>query len=210
MVHQDETLWQIRSFLVFRNGYLVGESYTKDTQDRVLARPMWSCTKQVMGLLIGIAIEQGLIENTEATVGRYLPDWALRYPDKQAITINNLLQMKSGIDFQNDGANGQSTKLLQQIPPSSLDFIGQLPLRTSPGELFNYNDGDPHILSAILQHQTGKTTAQWADEVLVSRLGVNNWDWIDYKDGITMGAFGILTTPRELAKIGQLMLNNGQ
>ena len=50
----------------------------------------------------------------------------------------------------------------------------------------------------------------WAEEVLFDKIGITNLEWLSYKDGITMGAFGILTTPREMAKIGQLVMNNGQ
>lgn len=209
-VHENKDLWQIRSLLIFRNGQLVAESYTKNRQDATQPRAVWSCTKQIIGILTGIAIEKGYIKDTHSTIGEYLPEWTMQYPDKQNITIDNLLKMKSGIDFENDGAKGQSAMLLRQIPSSSLDFILSLPYRASQGELFNYNDGDPQLLSAILQKQTQKSTALWASEILLSPLGIKNWDWICYKDGITLGAFGILTTPRELSKIGQLVLNNGQ
>jgi CubicO group peptidase (beta-lactamase class C family) len=49
----------------------------------------------------------------------------------------------------------------------------------------------------------------WAEKVLFSKIGITNYGWLSYKDGLTMGAFGILTTPREMAKIGQLVMNNG-
>lgn len=55
----------------------------------------------------------------------------------------------------------------------------------------------------------GKSTAQWADEVLFDKLQIKNLTWEKYKDGVTFGGFGILTTPRELAKFGQCVLNNG-
>jgi CubicO group peptidase (beta-lactamase class C family) len=131
------------------------------------------------------------------------------YPDKGVITIRNLLKMESGIAFSNDGFNGESNKLLKEIPSNSLDFVLGLSTFCEQGEQFNYNDGDPHIISAILQHQTGKTTRDWAAEVLFSKLGAKNYDWVTYKDGITMGAFGILATPREMARIGHLVLNKG-
>ena len=68
---------------------------------------------------------------------------------------------------------------------------------------------DPHIVSAIIQAQTGITMRDWAREVLFDKIGISRLEWITYKDGITMGAFGIETTPRELGKIGQLVLNEG-
>ena len=55
--HADENIWQVRSLLVFRNGKLVAESYTKDDNDITTPRAIWSATKQVVGLLTGIALE---------------------------------------------------------------------------------------------------------------------------------------------------------
>ena len=207
--HENKDLWQVRSLLVFRNNKLVAESYTKNPDDITTPQAIWSCTKQVMAILTGIALEHEIIENVNDNIQKYLPDEIGRHPDKGAITIDNLLKMQSGIAFENDGFNGESNKLLREIPNNSLDFILGLPVSHSQGTVFNYNDGDPHIISAIIQKQTNKTTKAWAENVLFSKLGIINYDWITYKDGITMGAFGILTTPREMSKIGHLVLNEG-
>ena len=207
-LHEDYNIWQIRSLLVIRNNKLVAESYMKDNDDRTTPRAIWSCTKQVTGILTGIAVEKGLI-SVEDTMLDHLPQVS-QHPDKSQITIENLLTMKSGIKFSNDGGyNSETDQLLRGVPSSSLDFILGLGMRSTPGTQFNYNDGDPHIISAILQKGTGKTTKDWAKEVLFDRIGINRLQWLAYKDGITFGAYGILTTPRELGKIGQLVLNDG-
>jgi CubicO group peptidase (beta-lactamase class C family) len=208
--HESKALWQVRSLLVFRNNKLVAESYTKNSAeiDRELV-PIWSCTKQVTGLLTGIAIEQGFIEDINDPILKYLPAEIARYPDKGAITIRSLLKMESGIAFSNDGFNGESNQLLIGKPSNSLEFILGLPFHFSQGEKFHYNDGDPHLLSAILQRRTGKTMKEWAEEVLFSKIGFKSYEWAVYKDGITMGCFGISTTPREMARIGHVVLNKG-
>ena len=207
-VHEDGKIWQIRSLLVFRNNKLVAESYMKDAGDRTNPGAIWSCTKQVTGILVGIAIENNYIESLTDPISKYLPQTL--NTDKSQITIENLLTMKSGINFRNGGIQGESGKLLREIPANSLDFILGLNMYSTPGTKYNYNDGDPHIISAIIQERTGKTMRDWAKEVLFDKIGINQLEWHTYKDGITMGCFGILTTPRELAKIGQLILNNGK
>ena len=207
--HESDDLWQVRSLLVFRNNKLIAESYTKNPAEITQPVPVWSCTKQVIGILTGIAVEQGFIDGVTDNLQKYLPNEISRHSDKGAITIQNLLQMQSGIAFENDGFNGESNKLLREVPSNSLDFILELPMTYSAGEYFYYKDGDPHIISAVLQHQTGKTTKDWAKEVLFSKLDMKNYDWVVYKDGITMGAFGIMITPREMARIGHLVLNKG-
>ncbi len=203
--HRSSELWQVRSLLVFRNNKLVAESYTKDPAEIIKPVPVWSCTKQVMGILVGIAFDQGVLRGLNDILGDYLEAPA----DKREITLRNLLTMQSGIAFSNDGANGESNKLLQQLPSNSIDFVLDLPLSAKAGERFHYNDGDPHLISAIIQERTGKTTHDWAEEVLFSKIGFTNYDWETYKDGTTMGGFGISTTPRELARIGHLVLNGG-
>ena len=207
--HESKDLWQVRSLLVFRNNKLVAESYTKNPEEITRHVPIWSCTKQVLGILAGIALEQGFIDNVNDNIQKYLPAEIARYPDKGDITIKNLLQMQSGIAFSNDGFKCESHKLLLEIPANSLDFVLGLSTYFSQGEKFHYNDGDPQLISAILQRQTGKTTKDWAEEVLFSKIGFQNYTWAVYKDGITMGAFGISTTPREMARIGHLVLNKG-
>jgi len=207
-VHENKEIWQIRSLLVFKNNKLVAESYMRDPNDRTNLTNIWSCTKQVVGVLTGIAIENNYIDAVSDPISKYLPQ-ALN-TDKSQITIENLLTMQSGINYSTWEVFGQSAALLQQKPANSLDYILGLDMRSEPGTEFWYNCGNPHIMSAIIQKQTGRTLRDWAKEVLFDKIGFNRYEWITYKDGVTMGGFGIRTTPRELAKIGQLVLNGGQ
>jgi CubicO group peptidase (beta-lactamase class C family) len=206
--HNDENIWQVRSLLVFRNGKLIAESYTKDENDITTPRAIWSCTKQIVSLLTGIAIDKQIIQSIDDPISDYLPETELN-PDKKNIQIRHLLTMRSGISFSNDGLSGQTSKLLRQLPDRITNFILELPLGYAPGEKFQYKDGDPQLISSIIQEKCGKTTAAWAKEVLFDPLEIQNLDWTGYKDGVTFGGFGILTTPREMAKFGQLVLDSG-
>ena len=206
-VHEDDNVWQIRSLLVFRNNKLVAESYMKDANDRTKLHPIWSNTKQVIGILTGIAMDKGLI-SINNTISDCLPQ-VTKHPEKSKITIENLLTMKSGINYNNDGYNGEDSKLSREKPSNSIDFILELDMLSSPGTSYRYKNSDPHILSAIIQEKVGKTTRDWAKEVLFDKIGIKNLEWRTYKDGVTFGGFGILTTPREMGKIGQLVVNNG-
>lgn len=205
-IHSDADLWQLRSLLVFRNNKLVAESYMKEDNDRTKQRAIWSCTKQVMGILVGIAIEKGFISSLDDPIKKYLPDEIAEHPEKSNITIRNLLTMRSGIGFNNDE---HSEKYLGKHVSNSVNFILSLPKVNEQGTVFNYNDGDPHLISAILQKVTGKPTDQWAHEVLFSKINVTNYKWHRYIDGITFGGFGILMPPRELAKVASCVLSKG-
>ncbi len=207
--HADKNLWQVRSLLVFRNGKLVAESYTKDESDLYTPRAIWSATKQVVGILTGIAIEKQLIKSVDDSISDYLPETML-FPDKNNIRIKDLLTMRSGILYSNDGLAGQTDDILRQLPDKIIDFILGLPLPGNPGEDVQYKDCDPQLLAAIIQKKCGKSTAIWAKEVLFDKLEITNLRWENYKDGVTLGGFGILTTPREMAKFGQCVLDSGQ
>ncbi len=209
-IHQNKDYWMVRSMLVFRNGKLVAESYTKDEADRTNPHAIWSCTKQVLGILAGIALDQDAIASVDEPISTYLPEETATHPDKKSITLHNLLRMQSGIGWSNDGASGQTDKLLRQLPDHLLDYILDRPKSAEQGTAYHYQDCDPHVVSAILQKQLGKPTDEWAAEVLFSKLGIQNWEWRRYKDGTTLGGYGLLMTPRELGKIAQCVLDKGK
>ena len=205
-VHSDPDLWQIRSLLVIRNGMLVAESYMKDDADRYDQLAIWSCTKQVMGVLMGIALEKGLIISLNDPIEKYLHDEVKNHPDKRSITLRNLLTMQSGIAFDND----EHSDVFRCLKTNdSIEFVLSLPMNHKQDSYFHYNDGDPQLLSAVLQKVTGSPVDEWAEEVLFSSIQLTNYHWHRYKDGITLGAFGLLMPPRELAKIAQCVLDGG-
>ncbi len=204
-IHSEEELWQLKSLLVFRNEKLVAETYFKDENDRTRPQPIWSCTKQIMGLLTGIAIQEDVLSSIEDPISLYLEQELQNHPDKRAVTINNLLSMQGGLGF--DESKDVST-LLQRKPDNVIDFILDRALIFSPGQTFNYNSGEPHLIAASIQNAVGRSLDEWADDVLFSKIGFNNYTWLSY-DGYPYGGFGISTTPRELAKVAQLVLNQG-
>lgn len=209
-VYTDDNFWSLRSLLVFRNGKLVSEAYLKSESDITTKHLIWSCTKQVMGILTGIAIEKGLIADVDDSISNYFDTELINHQDKSAITIRNLITMRSGIDYNNDGLGAETDKLLRQIPDNSVDFILSLPVNAAQGTVFHYNDGNPHLMSAIIQKMAGEPTDEWADEVFFSKIEMRNYSWVRYKDGITFGGFGIETTPRELAKIALCIADSGR
>jgi CubicO group peptidase (beta-lactamase class C family) len=206
--HNRKDNWQARSLLVIRNGKLVAESYTKDDNDRTNPRLIWSCTKQVVGLLTGIALEKGLISDITDPISKYIPE-ANNHSDKKDITIQQLLTMNSGIKYENGGTKGQNYDLLREKQENMVEYILGQPMANRPGEIALYKDCDPQLVSVCIQNQVGKKTSDWAKEVLFDPLGIQNLNWYCSKDGYTFGGYGIFTTPRELAKFGQLVLNKG-
>jgi len=209
-IYADENLWPLKSILVFRNGNLIAESYLKDSEDISNQDLIWSCTKQFIGILVGMAVEQGFIESIDDPISKYMPKEFAEHADKQNIAIKNFITMQSGIEYYNDGTTGQTDKLLRRIPENSIEFILERPVFHEQGTFFHYNDGDPHLMSALLSKVTGKPTDEWADEVLFSKIGIKNYSWTRYTDGVPFGGFGILTSPRELGKMALFVAKKGE
>ncbi len=203
----DDGTWMMKSLLVFRNKKLIAESYFKDEADRTRRAPIWSCTKQVNAIITGISIGEGYIAGEDDLAEKYLPEYFRVYPDKKGLTLKHLLTMKSGTSFDN---GGYSDIFRQHKTGNSVSFVLGLELKNPIGTTFHYNDGDPQVISAIVQKATGLPMDEYGKRVLFEPLGIKNYEWVRYTDGVTMGAWGIMTTPRELAKIGQCVLDSGR
>ena len=94
-IHDQGELFQLRSLLIFRNNKLIAETYFKAENDISTPKPIWSCTKQIVGALTGIAIENGIIDSINAPISSYLSAELQNHPDKENITISDLLTMRA-------------------------------------------------------------------------------------------------------------------
>lgn len=205
-LYAHEKAWMVKSFLVFRNGKLIAESYLKDDAEIDHYNAIWSCTKQVTGIATGFAVTEGLIESVDDPISKYLPDEVASHPDKKDITLANLLTMRSGIYFDNDT---ESDVFRTHSTDNSVDYVLSNELKWVPGTYYQYNDGAPQIVSAIVQKVAGKTLASYTKEKFFSKIGLTRYEWKDYSDGITLGAFGLMMPARELAKVGQCVCDSG-
>ncbi len=167
---------------------------------------IWSSTKSITGTAIGIAIDDGLL-SLESRLGDLIPDQIPEGADAvvQDITVRNILTMRGGwlwdgtVDYANtDNAGNWAQRTLT------------LPMEAAPGELFTYNSGGTHVLSAVLQSLTGQTLRAFAQERIFGPMGVEIADWRESPQGESAGGWGLTITPREMAKYGYLMLNGGQ
>jgi CubicO group peptidase (beta-lactamase class C family) len=195
----------IHSLLIVRNGKLIAEAYCRDKNERDLFHHIQSATKSITSLIIGIAIDNGLIESLNQTVFQFIPEYFDGDLRKRDITLHHVLTMETGLDFDND----VHTEELFNSGGSSLEYVLHKNLLFSPGTDWYYGDGNPQLLSGIIQKVSGKTEEQFAKENLFNPLGISNYQWEKHGDGLTFGAFGLWLIPRDMAKIGKLMAQNG-
>jgi CubicO group peptidase (beta-lactamase class C family) len=196
----------IHSVLVIRNGYIVSETYFgSDTPET--KREIYSVTKSFIATLIGIAIDKGLIAGVNVPVGDFFPDRSFANWDaaKQAMTLENFLTMTTGLDWPEDDAT------FRRLYGSRdwVKFVLDEPMRSQPGSQFLYCSGCSHVLSAIIQAQTGMNTRGFAEQELFAPLGISNLAWDTDATGIPIGGWGLQLAPRDLAKLGYLYLNDG-
>ena len=113
--------------------------------------------------------------------------------------------MQTGLEFN----NAVHTLQLYQTDKNSTRFVLSFPLLDGPGTVSNYNDGAPHLISKAIEAKVGKTMAEYAREKLFEALGIYDWQWERAHDGTTFGAFSLFLKPRDFAKVGQLLIQNG-
>jgi CubicO group peptidase (beta-lactamase class C family) len=205
---------QVHSVLVVRNGYVVMEAYYYPyNSSRV--HPLLSCSKSFLSALIGIAIDEGYL-NLEDKALDFFPDRTIANDSlrKQAITVEHLLRMMSGLDWPESSASySSSNNILWQMmdSPDWAQFVLDRPMAVAPGTTFNYSTGDSQLLGAILEKATGTSTEEFARTRLFEPLGVpsNRWYWESSPEGVAFGGGGLNLTPRDMAKFGTLYLEGG-
>jgi CubicO group peptidase (beta-lactamase class C family) len=197
----------LHSLLIIRNGSIVSEtyfqSYTAQTTHKV-----YSVTKSVMATLIGIAIDKRSIEGVKEPVADFFRGDAFQHPDagKDAMTLEDLLTMRSGLDWQEQDATFRDLYQSRDWVQYMLDT----PMREPPGQQFRYCSGCSHLLSAIIERRTGMNTRDFAQQTLFEPLGIHSVSWEQDRQGLPIGGWGLQLTPRDMAKLGYLYLHDGE
>ena len=197
----------LHSLLIVRNGYLVSETYFEGFQQDT-RHELYSCTKSFVSTLIGIAIDKGYIDRTDRRIVDFFPEHTFANLDeqKEAMTLEDLLTMRSGLDWQ----EGDPVYGAMYRSPDWVQFVLEKPMAQPPGSQFNYCSGCSHVLSAILQETTGMNPLDFAEQYLFEPLGISDIQWDTDAAGIPIGGWGLQMTPRDMAKLGYLYLQDGQ
>ena len=219
----------LHGLLVVRHGYLVFEQYYQGFQ-RNSYNSISSATKSVVSMLVGVALQKGLLKSIEQPMLDFFPEFAEQEKDtrKHAVTLRYLLSLQTGF------VPAVPDKIW--LDPVRLSL--ERPMECMPGEQFHYDSQGVDILAGILTRVTGKNAAAFADETLFETLGIwreetsrftwrvdpqGSHTWHDYgswneqtgyvwkqdPQGNSIGAAGAHFTAREMAKLGYLYLNHG-
>jgi CubicO group peptidase (beta-lactamase class C family) len=199
---------RIDGLLILRNNKLIYENYFHGYTSDVLHN-MFSVGKSITSILVGIAIEKGFISSVNAPITQLLPEYqSYKNPDsrKDQITIEHLLNMTSGLDCDDWT---QSTETQMQQSNDWIKFTLDLPLVNNPGSKGSYCTGCAVTLGRIIENKSGLSLEAFANKYLFEPLNITQYKWHTMPDGKSSGGGLFFLRPRDMAKIGLLMINNG-
>lgn len=215
----------IQAVVVVRHGKLVYETYRAGDDEKwgrklgvvphtpEMAHDLRSISKSVVSLLFGIALDRHLIASIDDPVFSYFPELAaLRTAEKDAIHLRHLLSMTAGLEWDerrsySDPENSER-EMIRSVNPYR--FVLERPVVGKQGKDWNYSGGATQLLAGVVQRATGKWLADFAKEALFEPLGIAQFEWVKMPaSGEAAAASGLRLRPRDMAKIGQLVLNKG-
>ncbi len=204
-VEAAESLPRLRSLLITSKGEPILERYFHGARAS-RAVNVKSVSKSVISALVGIAIERDLIPGVEAPIAPYFPHLLGpgSDPRKQAITVEDLLTMRSGLEStsgRNFGAWVASRSWVRAVLKP--------PLIRNPGTGMDYSTGNTHLLSTILTRVSKTSTWAFAQETLAEPLGFGLDKWPRDPEGIYRGGNDMEMTPAQMMLFGKLYLNRG-
>ena len=177
-----------------------------------ISHDLRSVTKSVIGTLTAIEIARGLLDSSDHKVLDLFPDKKVANVDdnKKTITVQNLLDMTSGIAWNEKNYTPDETVMRMYEAPDPTAFVLDQPMASAPGTQFVYDSGNPYLLSAIISRKTGQNAFEFAKKELFGPLGISSarWPRTD-KQGVIDGEAGTLLSPHDMARIGYLYLRNG-
>jgi CubicO group peptidase (beta-lactamase class C family) len=199
---------EITSVVVERAGEIVYEAYA-DGEPQAL-RNTRSCTKTVAGMLVGVAIDRGVVPGVRTPLCELLGDATpALYPDprKDAITLEDVLTMSSCLecDDWNEFSAGNEERMYPR--EDWAQFFLDLPIRGSAG--FSYCTAGVVTVGVALERALGEPLSEFAARELFAPLGIAEAEWSRTPLGQTSTAGGLLLTSRSLLALGRLYLRGG-
>ncbi len=193
----------LRSVLVARNGFLIGEYYA-DASFRSTAINAHSVSKSILSLLTGIAVREGWLKDMNQPIADWLPEYFDANTDarKRSITLRHLLTMSAGLGWIENPVSMRHWR-------HSADWVKHaiaLPLVAMPGRQFNYNTTLTHLLSVILARVSGMSTLALAERTLFGPLGIEGVDWRADPQGYYIGGTDLYLRPQDMLTLGQMVL----
>ncbi len=211
LIREGRRYPRLHSLLVIRHGYLVVEEYFGGHQADKL-HTLQSVTKSFTSALVGMAISKGEFKGVNEKILDFFPDMtniANRDERKESIRLQDLLTMRSGTDYNENGPDSPHHQLNRQ--PRGWDkFYLDRPMLRMPGTQFLYDSGGVILMSAMLKNRTGMHADQYAEKHLFKPLQIVQKYWFRNQEGHPHTGGGLSLKSRDTAKFGLLYLQKGR
>ncbi len=202
----DDNAARLRALIAVHGGQIVYERYHPlDGPDTVFNS--FSVAKSITSTLIGMMVDDALIDVTAAPV----EEWADPADPRSAITLEHLLQMRSGIAWEEVYQPG-SPPLEMLTSPDWAAYVIDLPLESDPGTMFDYSTGTTAVLTEIAADAVGGPDAfeAFIESELLEPLGIESTTLIEDPTGQFVGGIGFDSTARDFARFGLMVLRGGE
>lgn len=197
-------------FIVLKDGVIVHEEYGRGNSDQTQSIAM-SLSKSFVSFLIGNAVHDGQIKLDE-TVDHYAP--VLKEGGYKGVTVKNVLQMSSGIGFNENYGDLNSDivrYIVQMLTGSVIDFTAHLKNSVPQGTVNQYVSADTQVLALVLEGATGVPIQKYFGDRLWSKLGAEaDAYWLADSKGEVVAAGGLNAVLRDYARFGLLYMNEGR
>ena len=216
----------VHGVIVVKGGKTLAEMYFEG-RDEARGRPLGvvkfgpdtlhdvrSVTKSIVGLLVGVAVREGAIKDLDAPAISYFPEYPdLNTPERRRVTLRHLLTMTSGLHWDEDTytyADPRNSEIAMDLAKDPYRYVLSQPFDTAPGTKWKYSGGDVAVMAAILARATKTPLDAYAEAKLFRPMGIAKVAWHKDPKGVPYAASGLRMTPRDMAKVGQMMLANGR
>ena len=203
----------IHSVIIIKNGKLILEEYF-DGYHMDKIHPIQSDTKSITSILIGIAVDQRIISDLDKKVYEFFQNYKdTKWIDqKYEINIRHALTMTAGLDWDERTYPHGDSRNNNTAMNNSIDWIKYIlnkNMAQTPGERFNYTSGLSILLGEIIKNTSGLYADGFAERYLFKPLGIAYYEWYKNWDNTIHTGGGLKLKPRDMAKIGHMMLKGG-